>query len=296
MSLPPALHQWFGWLHGFGRRLVPCLPALHLRQLDDLALLLLPALWTVSLAQEPVNLLELLALLLAATLVRSAAWLHNDLHDALSPSSQSGSLVGVDLSSCRDGLRLLVLLLSFATLLLLLLDATAMLWALGALGLLLGYPYMKRRTLLTQAYLGLCAAWVVLMAQLLVPGLELKTILLLFTATLLWATANQLFFGMFSRAKDEQGGVGSMIYLFGENSGLVALSLQIFAVVALWFGGEQEKLGLYFAAALLLLLLGLLPYQQWLLLRHAEGGALRAYRSNIAGGLLLLLALVAERF
>ena len=272
----------------------PYLHVCHLHRPVDLILLLLPALWAVSLAREPLHYGEILALLLAASAMRCAAWVYNDLIDALLLADAPESFVTLGLVSHRDGWRLFVGLLGFATLMLLFLDSVAFLWGGVALGLLLGYPHIKHRTLLTQPYIGLCFAWMVAMAQLVSPGIDTKSLWLLFTATLLWATAYAILYAMPRRGYEERVGIGSLIYLMGDNSGMFVLILQLFATISLWFVGKQAGLGSTFAVALLVAL-ALLPYQQWLLTRHPGSGATRAYRSNILFGLVILAGLFGER-
>ena len=286
-SLRVKLQQSIQWLR-------PYLHICHLHRPVDLILLLLPALWTLCLTSEPLNYGEVLALLLAASAIRSAAWVYNDLLDALLLTDAPESFVTLGLVRSRDGWRLFFGLLGFATLMLLFLDAAAFLWGLVALGLLLGYPHIKRRTLLTQPYMGLCFAWMVAMAQLVSPGIDAKSLWLLFTATLLWATACTILYAMPRRTYEERVGIGSLIYLMGANSGLFVLILQLFTTISLWFVGKQAGLGSAFSAALLLAL-ALLPYQQWLLTRHPSSGATRAYRSNILFGLVILVGLLGEQ-
>jgi 4-hydroxybenzoate polyprenyltransferase len=289
--LQPLWHQlrrdlprWWQWLH-------PYLDICHLHRPVDLALLLLPALWTVSLAPGATDYAGVVTLLLAATAVRCAAWVYNDLFDARLMPEPPESFIAHGLVSRHDAQLLVIGLLGGATLLLLFLDSTLLLWGGVALGLLLGYPYIKRRTLLTQPYMGLCFAWMVVMTQLIAPGIATKSLLLLFAATLLWATANTILYAMPRRSYEEQAGIGSLVYLLGDNSGKIVLLLQLFATIALWFIGTQAKLGLGFGIGLLAAL-ALLPYQQWLLARHPDSGATRAYRSNVLFGMAVLLGLL----
>jgi 4-hydroxybenzoate polyprenyltransferase len=277
-----------------GHLLRPYLHICHLHRPVDLVLLLLPALWTVALAPvTPVapDYGALAALLLAATAVRCAAWVYNDLLDASMLPEALESFTARSLVSRRAGWRLFAALLTIATLLLLLLDAAALLWGGVALGLLLGYPHLKRHTLLTQPYMGLCFAWMVVMAQLIAPGIAARSLWLLFTATLLWATANTLLYAMPRRDYEERAGVGSLLTLLGDRGGIVVLLLQLLAVIALWLLGSQAGLGVGFGIGLLAAL-ALLPYQQWLLTRHPGSGATRAYRSNILFALAILLGLL----
>ncbi len=272
----------------------PYLHLCHLHRPVDLILLLLPALWTLSLGQGTPRYSDVVLLLLAASAFRCAAWVYNDLLDAKNLHDAPESFVSRGLVSARDSWRLFAGLLSLATLLLLFLDATAFLWGTLALGLLLGYPRIKRRTLLTQPYMGLCFAWMVTMTQVITPGIAAKSLWLLFTATLLWATASTLLYAIPRRAYEERVGIGSLASLLGDNSGIFVFIMQLFAVISLWFVGKQAELGNSYAFALLLAL-AQLPYQQWLLAKHPGSGATRAYRSNILFALIILAGLVGER-
>ena len=276
------------------RRLRPYLHICHLHRPVDLVLLLTPALWVACLGEGAPRYGELAALLLAATALRCAAWVYNDLLDARFLEEAPESFVARGLVSPREGWRLFAGLLGCAALLLLFLDPFAYLWGIGALALLLGYPFIKTRTLLTQPYMGICFAWIVPMAQLSVDGLAQKSVWLLFTATWLWGSANTLLYGMPRRDYETRIGIGSLNHLFGENAGVFAIILQLFAAISLWFVSKQSELGDPFAITLLTAM-ALLPYQQWLLSRHPGSGPTRAYRSNVLFGLVILIGLLAER-
>ena len=272
----------------------PYLHVCHLHRPVDLVLLLTPALWVVCLSEGSPRYGELIALLLAATAVRCAAWVYNDLLDARFLNEAPESFVTRGIITPRQGWRIFAGLLGFAALLLLFLDPVAYLWGIPALALLLGYPFIKTRTLLTQPYMGLCFAWMVPMAQLTTDPLPQKSLWLLFTATWLWATANTLLYSMPRRDYEARAGIGSLNHLFGDNIGPFAIILQLIAAIALWFVSKQSSLGDPFAIALLAAM-ALLPYQQWLLSRHPTSGPTRAYRSNILFGLVILLGLIGER-
>jgi len=272
-------------------RLQSYLLACHLHRPVDLLLLLLPVLWTLSFATAPYRYSDVTALLLAAVLARCAAWLYHDLLDA--PLRQETA--PTPCLARREARLLLGALFTLCILSLLAIGVDALFWGLPALTLLLGYPHIKRRTLLTEPYLALCLAWVVVVAQLASPGISGKVLWLLFTATLLWSTATTLLYSLSRRNTGEQEGVGSLLYLFGENTGKITLALQIFAILTLWLTGRQATLGLPFGLGLLTAL-ALAGHQQWLLAHHPVGGAALAYRHNILFGLAILIGLSAERF
>ncbi|MDH5784120.1 MAG: UbiA family prenyltransferase [Chromatiales bacterium] len=292
--LQRATEAFFTQLYRFVIWLRPYLHVCHLHRPVDLVLLLTPAFWVFTLGEGRPHYGEIAILLLAATTIRSAAWVYNDLLDAKYLKEAPESFVIIGLITPREGWWIFFGLLAFATLLLLFLDLTVFLWAAVALLLLLGYPFIKTRTLLTQPYMGLCFAWMVPMAQLVTDGVAQKSLWLLFTATWLWASANTLLYGMPRRNYEARAGIGSLNHLFGDNIGQFAIQLQLIAAIALWFVSQQSLLGDPFAVALLTAM-ALLPYQQWLLSRYPNSGPTRAYRVNIHFGLVLMIGFFAER-
>lgn len=271
-------------------RLRPYLHICHLHRPVDLLLFLFPALWTIGLAKGELSTLTLLNFLLAATLVRCAAWVYNDLQDAKRLTDAPESFIARQLVGERDAWQLLIGLLITAAVLILPLGLPVILWGSAALVLLFGYPHIKHRTLLTQAYMGLCFAWIVPMSQLLAPELPAKSLWLLFTATLLWATANTLLYSIPRYEYQQRVGIGSLISITGDASKVLVLILQLFVVIALWFAGKHAETGSLFGLSLLAAL-AQIPYQQWIFLNHPGSGATRAYRANILFGLTILLGL-----
>lgn len=293
-QIRPRLQHAHRQLGEWRTQLRPYLYVCRLHRPVDLILLLLPLLWVAALRPGAIDYGALFVLIVATSAMRCAAWVYNDLLDTSMLPEAPESFITLKLATRHQGWLLLFGLLLFAALLLLFFDSSAFIWGAIALLLLLSYPFIKQKTLLTQPYIGLCFAWVVTLAQLLTPDIAAKTLWLLFTATLLWATANTLLYTLPRRDYEQRVGIGSLVYLFGNSSRVLILSLQLFSVIALWFVASQATLGGYFSIALLLTL-ALIPYQQWLLARDPEHGAVRAYRSNILLGSVILMGLIAER-
>lgn len=292
--IQPGLTQLHQRLISMLQHLRPFVIAARLDQHVDLLLLLLPVLWTASLSQEAIHYGVLCAMLLAVTAIRCATWLYNDLQDAKQNAQAPDSFLTVGLITARQGWRLSLGLLGFAALMLSFIGGEALLTGVAAVLLLLLYPHLKRRTLLTEAYLGISLAWVVVMAHSVSPGISTKALWLLYTATWLWSTAYTLLYAMPRRHYAREAGIGSLTHLFGDNIGPLTITLQLIAVIALWFVSEQSALGETFADALLLAM-ALLTYQQWLLSRHPDIGTTLAYRNNLAFGIVIMLGLVGEQ-
>lgn len=254
----------------------------------DLALFLLPGLWASLLAANGhPHWGSVLTLLLAATLIRCAAWVFNDWMEARLLPEAPESYLGRGQVSLRQELGVLGLLLVAALLLLLPLPAKLFYYAWPAPLLLAAYPFIKTRLLLTQPYLGLCYAWLVPMAytaQGVMPG---KAAWLLFTGTLLWSSAFTTLYALPRRGYEQRVGIRSLAQLFSGNSWFFIMTMQLSAIFSLWLAGNQMELGIFFSLGLVVAVL-LLPYQQWLLFSHPVEGPIHSYRSQVWTGIAIL--------
>jgi 4-hydroxybenzoate polyprenyltransferase len=253
----------------------------------DIPLFLLPALWaSVLAAGGTLQTAPLLALLGAALLFRCAAWVFNDWMESRLLPEAPESFIARRVVGPIEAQRLFAGLMLGAFLLILPLGLPLLYYAAVALLLLLGFPYIKTRLLLTQPYLGLCYAWIVPMSwssQGATPG---KAAWLVFTAALLWATAFATLHAIPRRSYEQRVGIRSLAQLFRDNSWLFILAMQLSAVFTLWLAGRQLQLDIFFGLGLVTALL-LLPYQQWLLFSHPQEGPLRSYRSQIWSGIAI---------
>ncbi|MGM0593662.1 MAG: UbiA family prenyltransferase [Pseudomonadota bacterium] len=258
----------------------------------DIPLFLLPGLWAaVMAAQGMPQLLPLTLLLLAALLVRCAAWVFNDWMEPRLLDEAPESFVGQKIVSPLEAQRLLAGLLLAALVLLLPLGLPLLYFAVPALFALVGFPFVKTRLFLTQPYLGLCFAWLVPMAWVSQGAVPDRTAWLLFTATLLWATGAATLHAIPRRNYELRTGIRSLAQLFGEFTPLFILAVQLLAILALWLAGRQHPLGIFFDIGLVTALL-LLPYQQWLLLRQPPEGAMASYRAQTATAVAILCGTV----
>jgi len=254
----------------------------------DLALLLLPAGWASLLAAKGApDGGHLVALLLAATLMRCAAWVFNDWMEARLLPEGNESYLGRGVVGLLEVRWLFAGLLLLSLLLLLPLPAVLFYYAWPAPLLLVAFPFLKTRLLLTQPYLGLCYAWLVPMAYAAQGVQPDKAGWLLFTATLLWASAFAMLYALPRRNYELRVGIRSLAPLFGSNSWFFVMAMQLSAAWSLWLAGKQLQLGIFFSLGLIVVLL-LVPYQQWLLFSHPVQGPLRSYRSQIWSAIAIL--------
>lgn len=277
MNLDARLEQLHRFYLANRRFLYIC----RLHRPADIPLFLLPGLWASMLAAGGVPAAApMTALLLAALLFRCAAWVFNDWMESRLLSDAPESFVARRIVTAREAEILFAVLLVVSLLLLLPLGLPLLYYAVAAPLLLFGFPLLKTRLLLAQPYMGICYGWIVPMAwsaQGATPG---KGAWLLFTAVLLSATAFNTLHAIPRRGYEQRVGIGSLAHLSGANSWLLILLTQLGAVLALWLAGRQLQLEVFFSIALVVVLL-LLPYQQWLFFSHPNEGPMRNYRSQI---------------
>ncbi len=257
----------------------------------DLALFLLPALWaSVLAAKGGLHWGYLIGLLLAATLIRCAAWLFNDWMETRLLPEAPESWLGQGLITLRETQWLLGSLVGLALLLLLTLPAKVFFFALPLILLFAAYPFINTRTF-PQPFLGLCYAWLVPLAYASQGAIPDKAAWLLFTATLLWSTAFATLHALPRRELEQQLGIHSLAQLFDNNSWGFIMAMQLSAIFTLWLAGTQMKLGLFFGLGLVVTAL-LIPYQLWLLFTSPTEGAMRSYHNQIWSGIAILCGIV----
>lgn len=278
MNLPPAL-----WRKQVLRLL--CLCRLH--RPTDLVLLLLIGLWGSLLAsQGSPQWAPMLALLFAATLVRCASWIAIDWCDARLAPDAGESFIAQGLVSRQLALRLFGSTLFIALLLILPLGAPLLYLILAVPPLLVGLALIRSRFFLTQAWLGLCIAWMLPLAHAAQGSWPDKSGWLMFTAAALWATAFTTLYAIPRHDYEARLGVRSLAQLFGEQSASFVLLMQGAAIFTLWLAGQTAPLGLFYTLGLLVAV-ALLPWQHWLLISSPRRGALRAYHQQIWSGIAI---------
>jgi 4-hydroxybenzoate polyprenyltransferase len=279
---------YYALLAVWGKQLMRYGYLCRLNRPADLALFLLPAGWASLLAADghPSG-GHLTALLLAATLMRCAAWVFNDWMEARLLPEGTESYLGRGRVTLREVQLLLATLLLVSLLLLLPLPATLFYYAWPAPLLLIGYPFLKTRILLIQPYLGLCYAWLVPLAYAAQGRQPDKAGWLLFTATLFFTSAFAMLYALPRRDYELRVGIRSLAQLFGTNSWFFVMAMQLSAVFSLWLAGRQLDLGIFFSLGLIVMTL-LVPYQLWLLFSHPLEGSLRSYRSQIWSAIAIL--------
>ncbi|HEX8444690.1 MAG TPA: 4-hydroxybenzoate octaprenyltransferase [Allosphingosinicella sp.] len=256
-------------------------------------LLFWPCAWSVALAGVGPGGAELILWFgLGAFAMRSAGCVYNDIVDRdLDARVERTRLrpLASGRVSVRSACVLLATLCLIGLAVLLQLQRSAQLIALGSLVLVAGYPFMKRITWWPQAWLGLVFSWGALVGWPAVTRELDLAALLLWSGSVCWVIGYDTIYALQDREDDALAGIRSSALRLGSRVG---------PGVALFYAGAL----LLWAAAIwrvrpdLLGLLALLPVALHLLwqvatLRPDDGAdALAKFRSNRFAGLLMFLA------
>ena len=260
-------------------------------------LLLWPTLAALAMAASGLPPLELIVIFTVGTFVmRSAGCVINDYADrhvdgAVKRTKERPLVTGA--INERQALQLFAALVLSAGVLILFLNTTTKLLAVGGLALAVSYPFMKRYTHLPQVVLGAAFSWGILMAwsaqDLGVP----KEAWLLFIGSLFWIVAYDTQYAMVDRDDDLIVGIKSTAILFGELDRFMIGVLQTLAL-GTWFllGVSLDYQHGFFIG--LILITGLFAYQQNLTRDRSRDGCFAAFNNNIWVGVVLLAATLLE--
>ena len=212
-------------------------------------LLLWPTLWALLVASDGQPDLEIVLIFtLGVIVMRSAGCVINDYADRdidrHVSRTQNRPLTAGRVTTAEAKLLFLLLCITGLYLVLQLNRLTLLLSVVGVL-LAASYPYMKRVTHLPQVYLGAAFGWAVPMAFAAQTNTVPPIAWLMFTATVLWATAYDTMYAMVDREDDRVLGVKSTAILFGESDRHIIGVLQFMLLLCLLMIGYQAGLGLF---------------------------------------------------
>jgi 4-hydroxybenzoate polyprenyltransferase len=246
-------------------------------------LLLWPTLWAllVASAGQP-DPLVLLVFVMGVILMRSAGCVINDYadykFDRHVQRTRNRPLSAGRVSKLEAQLLFVILGLAAFSLVLLLNPLTIMLSFVGVL-LVATYPFMKRVTHLPQVFLGATFGWSVPMAFAAQTNAVPPLAWLMFTATVLWATAYDTMYAMVDRDDDLVLGVKSTAILFGDSDRYIIGVIQLMLLVCLVMIGRQAELGGYYYAGVGIAAV-LAVYQQGLIRYRERENCFRAFLNN----------------
>ena len=254
-------------------------------------LLYWPCAWSVALAGVGGRWDLFAWLLVGAFAMRSAGCAYNDIVDRDLDARVERTRLR-PLPSGRVGVRaawaLVVALCLVGLLVLLQLESTAQVIAVGSLGLVAAYPFMKRITWWPQAWLGLVFSWGALVGWPAVTGAFEPPALLLWLGSIFWVVGYDTLYAIQDMEDDALVGVRSSARALGAGA---RTGIAIFYGLALAGWGAA----IWLVRPQPLALLALLPAaihlgNQAVRADPADGpGALALFRSNRFAGLLLFL-------
>ncbi len=260
-------------------------------------LLLWPTLWALWVAGEGrPDILVLVVFVLGVVLMRSAGCVINDYADRDFDRHVSRTR-DRPLTSGRVSPRMALLLFAVLCLLafglVLLLNRLTVLLSFGGVALAALYPFMKRVTHLSQVFLGAAFGWAVPMAFAAQAGSVPQVAWLMFTTTVLWATAYDTLYAMVDRQDDLALGLKSTAILFGDSDRKIIGLLQLMVLAGLGMVGHQAGLGpIYYAGVALAALLAI--YQQYLIRYRERDACFRAFLNNNWFGMVVFLGILLD--
>jgi 4-hydroxybenzoate polyprenyltransferase len=258
-------------------------------------LLYWPCAWSVALAGVDGRWLLLFWFALGAFAMRSAGCVYNDIVDRdLDRQVERTRLrpLASRRVSPRSAWVLTALLCGIGLLVVVQLDRTAQLVALGSIALVAAYPFMKRITWWPQAWLGLVVSWGALVGWPAVTGRVEIPALWLYAGTVAWVIGYDTLYAIQDVDDDELVGVKSSARHLGAQA---PLGIAIFYALALILWGTA----IWAVRPDWLALLALFPAalhlgNQALRADPEDGeGALALFRSNRSCGLLVFLGMLA---
>ena len=262
---------------------MPASLTMRLNKPIGIFLLLWPTLWALLVAGEgQPDPKIVLIFILGVIVMRSAGCVINDYADRdldrHVSRTQNRPLTAGRLGA-TDAILLFLLLCVVALYLVLQLNRLTLLLSVAGVLLAASYPFMKRVTHLPQVYLGAAFGWAVPMAFAAQINSVPPIAWLMFTATVLWATAYDTMYAMVDREDDLALGVKSTAILFGESDRRIIGVIQLMLLVCLLMIGHQAGLGPYYYAGVLAAG-GLAVYQQYLIRYRDREGCFRAFLNN----------------
>lgn len=274
-------------------------PYLHLIRADrpiGTWLLLLPCLWSLSIASKGVDggLPDpwfILLFAFGAFVMRGAGCVINDIWDRdidgkVARTAERPIASGV--VSVRAAFTYLAGLLLLGFLILVQLNLTAIVLGVSSLALVAMYPVMKRITYWPQAFLGFTFNWGALLAWAAVTGSVDTIAVLLYGAGVLWTLGYDTVYGHQDKADDLLAGVKSSSIKLGEHTQLFVAVVYILSLLLLTTAGLMAEMTWFFY--LMIGIAGLQFIWQIATLRiDNPANCLTRFKSNRDVGLLIFL-------
>ena len=255
-------------------------------------LLFWPCAWGVMLAGGAERWSLLLWLLLGSIAMRGAGCVYNDIVDAdldRKITRTASRPVASGRVSRRAAWIWLFLLCAVGLMVLLQLRWQAQLVALGSLGLVAAYPFMKRVTWWPQVWLGLVFTWGALVGWIEIRGDHIEVLAALYGGAIFWCIGYDTIYALQDREDDALVGIRSSALRLG---GHVRTGVALFYSLAilLWALAFWMLRGDWLALLALAPVAAHLGFQVAMLKPDDGANALARFRSNRSAGFIVALA------
>lgn len=260
-------------------------------------LVLWPALWALWLAADGMPPLSILMIfILGAVIMRSAGCVINDYadrhFDGYVTRTCARPLATGQLTE-KQALKFFFLLCLIAFGLVLFLNPFTILLSLGAVGLAILYPFMKRHTFWPQAFLGAAFAWAIPMAFAAIQNQVPWQAWIIFGVTLVWALVYDTAYAIADKEDDVKLGIKSTAILFGDRvQAIIGLFQAIMLLGFLWIGNLFGLSWPYYGSVLIAA--GFFVYHQYLLSFDQPQKAFKAFLNNHWVGLVVLIGIMLD--
>jgi len=259
-------------------------------------LLFMPSLWSIATCVTSVK--ELISIsslfFLGTVLIRGAGCTINDMADKdidKKVERTKGRPLASGQISFNQALIFLVIQLVLAFTVLIQFNSLTIILGIASLGLIIGYPFMKRITYWPQAFLGLTMNWGLIMGWSAVNNEMGVPPLVLYFGSFFWTMGYDTIYGHMDRKDDLIAGVKSTsILLAGCTKWYVAAWYSIFILCLSVFGTLAFMGGIYFLG--IFFVLGLLLYQVLTLDIKNPSHCLRLFKMNGFVGFVVVLSII----
>ncbi len=257
-------------------------------------LLMAPALWGVTLANEGQPGLALLSIFVVGVVVmRAAGCIANDLADR----NLDGHVERTRLRplvtgalTVKEALILLMLMLTTALGLVALTNPLTIQLSVVGAALAMSYPLVKRVTHWPQIVLGLAFSWSIPMAFAASTNTLPSELWWLFAANVLWTVVYDTQYAMVDREDDLSIGIKSTAILFGNLDVRIIGLLQGLCLLTFWKCGVAFGLGAYYFAAVIAVAI-MFVWHLWLIRHRDTQQCFAAFNQSKWIGLIILAGL-----
>lgn len=260
-------------------------------------LLLIPTLWSLILADGGIPSIRLLFIFTAGSfLTRSAGCVINDFADVefdrhvertrLRPLA-SGRL------NRRDAIVVFFVIISICLVLLLQTNRLTFYLSPVALFLMVLYPFTKRYVQIPQVFLGAAFGWGAVMAWAAARNEVTAVPLLIFLATIFWATAYDTIYALMDVDDDIRIGVKSTAILFDKFCWAAIGLFYVLLIATLLLIGKISGLDkLYYVSLLAVSIIFL--YHTWRIrLGPGRDELFKIFKANVMAGMLIMIGMLA---